>query len=287
MIKKICLLVLFACVLLGGIAGYQYLQFHDGKLHVIFCDVGQGDGILIKAPNEKLIMVDSGPDRKILDCLSRHTPFWVRTIDLAALTHPHADHFFGMFFVLKQYHVTTFATEDLMNKTAGFEELMGEVTSQKIKQERVFAGDNWQIGDVKLEIVGPSPEYLTQTSPGGTIGESKEFASLITLLTYGTFHLLLTGDSQTDGLKLVLGEIPKNIDVLQSPHHGSASGIDDELVSVLDPHIAVISVGAKNRYGHPNPKVLQIYKDHDIPVYRTDQMGDIEIVSDGEKWKIY
>src|SRR5438046_2210377 len=122
--KRISITILITILSLGIMFVYQLAIFHDGKLHVVFCDVGQGDGILITTPDSKHILVDSGPNKSIIDCLSRHMPFWERTIDLAILTHPHSDHYSGFYYVIQSYSITGFATENLKNKKAGFTELL-------------------------------------------------------------------------------------------------------------------------------------------------------------------
>ncbi|MGI8419552.1 MAG: ComEC/Rec2 family competence protein [Candidatus Levyibacteriota bacterium] len=284
--KKLVLIILVTIIALVSVSVYEYFHFYDGKLHVIFCNVGQGDAILIVTPTNKHILNDGGPDQKVMDCLSRHMPFWEQRIDLMILTHPHADHFFGMFDVLRKYQVKAFATEDLLNKTQGYQELLKRLAQKQVPQVRVFAGDSWHVGQVRLQVVGPTEAYLNQTSPGGTIGESKEFASVITEVSYGSFSALLTGDSQASGLDNVLNNINTNLTVLQSPHHGSATGLNAAVLQSLAPRVAVISVGAHNRYGHPSPQILDLYKSFDIPYHRTDQEGDVEIVSDGNTWKI-
>ena len=284
--RKIVFFIGLILLLLGGVGVFQYIVFDDSKLHVIFCDVGQGDAILIKTPSNKYILVDAGPDRSVLNCLSRHMPFWQRTIDLMLLTHPHADHFFGMFFLLQRYTFDAFATEDLNNKVASYQEFLRQLAEKQVPKKTVFAGDEWQLGNVNLTIVAPSHDYLTQTSPGGMIGESKEFASLITHVHYGTFDLLLTGDSQANGLKNGVANVSEQIDVLQSPHHGSGTGLDADVLQSIQPSLAVISVGAQNRYGHPSPKTLDLFHTQNIPFLRTDQDGDVEIVSDGNTWSV-
>lgn len=288
--KKVVVIICSLLVVLAIVAGYQYLHFHDGKLHVIFCDVGQGDAILIITPNGKHILNDGGPDQKVLDCLARHMPFWEKTIDVLILTHPHADHFFGMFDILQRYAVKSFATEDLNNKTQSYQELLKLLKEKGVAQRRVLAGDVWTLRqssgqEVSLKVVGPTKEYLEQTSPGGTIGESKEFASVITYLTYGNFSVLLTGDSQVSGLESAEGMLDGSLTVLQSPHHGSRTALNAAIVQKLAPKVAAISVGV-NKYGHPNPATLALYKSQNIPYYRTDQHGDIEFVSDADKWLI-
>jgi competence protein ComEC len=283
--KKLLFLGL-SFALLGGVVLFEYMQFYDSKLHVIFCDVGQGDAILIKTPENKYILVDSGPDRRVLDCLSRHMPFWQRNIELMLLTHPHADHFFGMFFLFERFHIKAFATENLDNKVASYQEFLRLIEEKQIPKRTVFAGDKLLLGDLILTIVAPSEDYLTQTSPGGMIGESKEFASLITHVQYGNFDVLLTGDSQANGLKNGFANVSEQIDVLQSPHHGSATGLDTDVLQAIHPSLAVVSVGAQNRYGHPSPKTLDLLQAQKIPFLRTDQAGDVEIISDGSSWNV-
>lgn len=262
----------------------QYSRYYDGKLHVVFCDVGQGDAIFIRTPTNKNILIDGGPDRKVLSCLSQHMPFWERQIDLLILTHPHADHLLGIFFVLDRYITKSFATERLSNKTQAFTDLLQTIEKKKIPQQIVWAGDSWKIGkDVVISIDAPTEEFVQRTSPGGTIGESGEFASLITRVSYGAFSVLLTGDSQSEGLREVIAVRNEPVTVLQVPHHGSATGLTPEIVKALQPHLAVISVG-KNRYGHPKPVTVQLLSSFEVPMVRTDKVRDIEIVSDGKQW---
>ena len=157
--KKVILLASIAVFLLGGLFLFDYSRFNDGKLHVIFCDVGQGDAILIKTPTNKHILIDAGPDRKVLNCLAEHLPFWERDIDLFVLTHPHADHFMGMYFILERYNVTQFATEKLINKSDGFGELMRMVEERGIPVKCVAKGDRWILPEVeKSEARNPKSE---------------------------------------------------------------------------------------------------------------------------------
>ncbi len=289
--------------MLGSLALYQAGGSSDGKLHVIFCDVGQGDGILIKTPTNRYILIDSGPDRKILSCLAKHMPFWERTIDLVIITHPHADHFMGMNYVLERYSVTSFATEKLGNKAASFQEVMKQIKEKGIPVKYVVKGDRWVIGDVVISVLGPSREFLEKTSPNGMIGEGKEFASVVSEVSFGSapirqaqgkrdkssgFHALFTGDTQVVGLL----DATENLDykdnpisVLQIPHHGSKTGLNDDIVQKLHPSLAVASVG-QNSYGHPNKKILELLEKYHVPVLRTDKRGDVEVVSDGKDWKI-
>lgn len=285
MIKKSIVAILLL-VFLGAIFVFDRAIFSDSKLHLVFCKVGQGDGIFIRTPKNQDVLIDGGPDSKILDCLRSHTPFWDKTIELVILTHPHADHLNGLIHVLKNYKVESFATVELRNEASGFKRLLETLKEQNIDVRYLYVGDAFRFADkVELQILGPSREFLARTSPGGFIGENNEFANIETLLVFNNFSALLTGDSQASQLKEALQSrvLAKPVVVLQVPHHGSKTGLDGEIVTRLSPKLAVISVG-KNRYGHPSVPIIRLLRDRDIKILRTDKDGEIEIVSDGKEW---
>ncbi len=280
--KHLIIFTLIAGLILIGLASYQYVTLSDNKLHVIFCTVGQGDGILIRTPSGKTILFDGGPNDKILDCLSRHLPFWQRTIDLMLLSHPHADHLNGLIHVLKGYSLLSFGSEDLANKTVEYRQLHAMLKERGVEQRKLISGDVYTLSDgVKLTVVGPTESFLKLTSPGGTIGERKEFASVELLITYGKNSFLLTGDSQATQLDQSTTQHDlSRLDVLHVPHHGSHTGLTTAILQKLKPSYAVISVG-KNSYGHPTSFILNLLKEQSVPILRTDRGGDVEFVSDG------
>ncbi|MBI4096547.1 MAG: MBL fold metallo-hydrolase [Candidatus Levybacteria bacterium] len=284
---KIFLIASGLLFLLGCILIYQNITYNDKKLHITFCNAGQGDAIFVRTPQGSDILIDSGPDNAVLNCLGQHMPFWDKTLELVILTHPHADHFTGFFSVLKNYKVKSFVLEELGNKTIGFNSLTEEIKARKIPQKFIFAGDRFVLKDgVMLEIVGPTQEFIRQTSPGGTIGEGAEFASVETLIKYGKFSALLTGDSQAAELEEMLKLIQHdNLSILQVPHHGSRFGLTAGILDSLSPKLAVISVG-KNKFGHPTQFILDLLKSAGIKTLRTDQNGEVEIISDGKIFKI-
>lgn len=280
---KIAFILSVALLLLGAVFFYEYSRFNDGRLHVVFCDVGQGDAIYLRTPKGIDVLVDGGPNDAVLGCLSSHMPFWDRTIELVFLTHPHADHLTGLISVLDRYTVLSFNTENLTNTTAGFRKLTETIRAKKIKSRYVGAGDTFRTKDgLSIRVLGPTESFLLTTSPEGVIGESGEFGSLITLVSFGEFRLLLTGDSQKEGLRDGLWRVGESVDVVQVPHHGSKTGLDADILTRIKPRFAVISVGKKNRYGHPNKETLKLLGDKDTKIVRTDQNGEIEIISDGK-----
>ncbi len=286
--KKIVLIIVVCIVFLSGLGIYQMIIFSDKKMHMTFCNVGQGDAIYMRTPSGKDILVDGGPGDAVLSCLSTHMPFWDRHIDLVVLTHPHLDHLEGLISVMERYKVGAFATEKVGHNTAAYQTLLSTIEQRQIKKQMVYAGDRYEFADgVALRVVGPSSAFLEKTAPEGVIDESEGFGNVVTLVAYGNTHMLLPGDSQVEGIEdaLKVGGWA-DIDVLQLPHHGSQSGIDVAVLKDLKPELAVISVGAKNKYGHPHPTILELLRKESIPFLRTDVAGDIELVSDGKRIEV-
>ena len=273
--KKYLLFAVVSLIFLSGIGLYQYLYFHDGKLHVVFCDVGQGDGIFIRTPNGKNVLVDGGPGDLVLGCLSKHMPFWERRIDLMVLTHPHQDHFYGLNYVLDRYIVRYFVTEKLYNDTETWRDFVEKRARKRVGERFIYQGDGFRMGeDVFLRIEAPNALDLEMGSPNRLIGESDELASLVMSLKYMDFDLILTGDSQTAVLEKIFARNNQNslsIEVLQAPHHGSKTGLSKTVIGSIAPKLAVISVGAKNRYGHPNKDILEMFHEVGVKVLCTDQ----------------
>lgn len=286
--KKYLFIIILALLSLGGLFFYQSAKLNDGKLHVVFCDVGQGDAIFIRTPEGSDILIDAGPNEKVVSCLEQHMPFWDRTLELVFLTHPHADHMNGLMSVFTKYQIGEFVTEQLSNNSGVYKRMQEELTQKHISQRIIYSGDKFLASNgVIIRVLGPSKKYLQKTSPGGKIGESGEFASLVLLISYENFDILFTGDSQVSGIEDALDlQNISDLEVLQVPHHGSKTGLNGSLIEKLNPKVAVISVGAKNKYGHPRPEVIEILRNREIKILGTDQYGEVEIVSDGKGFAI-
>jgi competence protein ComEC len=282
-------LVLISLFLLGGFFFYQNSKFNDGKLHLVVCDVGQGDAIFIRTPNGSDILVDGGPDDSVLDCLAKHMPFWDRTIELMVLTHPHADHLTGLISVLNRYKVMHYVTENVKNDTAASKRLQAALAVQALTAKYTTSGERIDFADkTQLLTVWPTTDWmknlkLQDSRNLGAEGSSLDVNGfcLIQLLSYGNFKTLLTGDAGSlveDKIVSIVGKV----DVLKVPHHGSSTGISDYFLSQIDPRLAIISVGVNNKYGHPAKSALDLLSSHNIKTLRTDKDGEVEIVTDGK-----
>lgn len=235
-------------VLLAGVAIWAaVLVLPDSKLHIVFCNVGQGDATLVTYKSWQML-VDSGPNKEVLRCLARHMPFYDRRIEAVVLTHANSDHSGGMTEVAKRYEVTYW--------------------EPKLRQGQILT-----LGPVRYVVEWPE----TQVLGAGTIAAEND-QGIVGRVEYGRFTALLTADVSTSNYPAEPG-----LDVLKVPHHGSKTEMTRPWVEATRPKLAVISVG-KNSFGHPAAEIVKWLGDAGAKILRTDQMGDIEVVSDGNRW---
>lgn len=278
---KISLLLVIIFFLLSlGI--FQYGQFFDGKLHVIFCDVGQGDAIFIRTPKGADILVDGGPGDKVLSCLSSHMPFWDRDIELVFATHPDADHITGLESVLQSYTVKSFNTSKKSSGTQVFARIQRLIAEKKVPFRFAYANDSFKLSDgVGISVLWPTKEYADKDVKNSL--DTNSF-SLVQIVSYGKFKTLLTGDIEYQILDKLFPD-GLTIDIFKLPHHGSKTGVDEATFNLIKPSLSIVSVGAKNRYKHPSPSVIELLKRYNLSYKRTDISGEIEIISDGNRFE--
>ncbi len=253
----------------------------DGKLHVIFCDVGQGDGILIKTPGQQTILVDGGPDAKILSCLGSKLPFWQREIDLLILTHPEADHMVGQIEVLRRYKVNMILNTGATNNTPEYQAYLHEIELKKVAHQTIKRGQQINLGKgVGMSVLWPTDNVINVPTMNET--------SLVLRLYFGQFCVFLTGDApevvQQDLVNFNDPDLEKTCSVFKVAHHGSKTGTSEKLLEQIKPKLAVISVGKYNKFGNPTPQTIEKLSKAGISIKRTDRDGAIEVVSDGKSW---
>lgn len=284
----ISLLIVFG--LLYGV----FVSIPDGKLHLVFCDVGQGDAILIFKGNTQ-VLIDGGPDDKVLQCLSEHIPFWDRKLEMVVLTHPDSDHLTGLISVVERYDVMYFVANSLINDTGAFSKLQNEVITKNVPIFSPKNRDKIRLANLNFRVLFP-PEKLGNEIVWKSLDESKVLGiqgyggdfnktSIVLQLDYGHFKAIFPGDI-SESEEMEIKDSVGSIDVLKVPHHGSKYSASTDFFERIKPKLAVISVGANNRYGHPASQVLEQFKNMGIKILRTDKDGEVEVVSDGENWKI-
>ena len=253
----------------------------DDNLHVSFLDVGQGDAILIQQGNQE-ILVDGGPDTQAISVeLGKRLPFWDRTIELVILTHPSSDHVSGLIEVLNRYNVKQVLYPDLDFQSVIYDEWQSLVQEKNIECTFAKAGQQIKLSDeVILEVLNPQTPLLSDTQ------SDIDNNGLILRISIGKVSFILTADTMWEAeLEIITERANLTSTVLKVGHHGSRTSTSAEFLAVVNPQVAVISVGKDNTHGHPTDEVLErlIEKVGSENIYLTKDHGTIEFITDGER----
>ena len=227
----------------------------DGRLHLTVLDIGQGDTILIEAPDGATALVDGGADPDLtLRRMGEALPFHHRRIDVVVLTHPHQDHLGGLEEVFRRYEVGLFVDGARPAETEPHRALLAAAAGEPgARVVAARAGELIRVGKVTLEVLFPDALDVAAPLAEGDVNNG----SIVLLVRYGAFKALLTGDAEAPVEALLEArEMPGPVDVLKVGHHGSYSGTTPDFVAATRPAVAVVSAGVDNSYGHPHRSTL-------------------------------
>lgn len=261
---------------------YNALTGTDGRLHVHFLDVGQGDSIFIVSPEGRQVLVDGGPGvEDAVQAIGKRLKFSDRDLDLVVLTHPDQDHFRGLTEVLDRYDVEVVLESGVASENPLYIEWEKALETEDAVMVKALPGQKIALdGGAKLEVLSPSPGRVRGT------GSDRNNNGVVVRLVYGSVSFLLTADIEAEAEnRLLLNGLPVRSSVLKVAHHGSKTSTTAKFLATVNPVAAVISAGAGNPYGHPHPDVTARLSD--IPgmehTYLTAERGDIEFITDGER----
>ena len=273
-IKKISILAL---VLIMALTWLQ--RWPAGEWQIANCDVGQGDSMVLNLGDHRGIVLDVGPDPVLEDrCLKA---LGINEIPLMILSHFHADHAGGISGAIKnrkvgQLWVSTNAEPLLVS--AHIESLM--TATEIVKPQRGFTA---QIAGLTIKALWPaSGTHVFASMPGD--GSAVNNSSIAVLIASSDFTLFVAGDLEPPAQHELIGDVV-GVDIYKVCHHGSRYQ-DEDLMKALTPKIAVISVGAKNVYGHPAPQTVEALTRLGAEVLRTDISGAISIDAKDHQFRI-
>ena len=275
------LLFLAALMALAGL--YFWNLWHKPELQIYFFDVGQGDSIFIEAQDGTQILIDGGPTNKILPFLGGVMPFYDHSIDAVILTHPHADHVSGLIEVLKRYSVSEVIESGASYNTAEAQEFENLISEKHIK--KIIIDKPVKLSFFKnaaLNFLFPDKSFE------GQILKNVHDSALVSELDFEGKKILFMADAEKKLERYLLQKgVLEDIDVLKAGHHGSKTSSNDFFLKAVKPEYAVISVGARNRYGHPHQDVLSRLASAGAKIFRTDLDGTITLeIRNGELiWK--
>lgn len=262
------LAALVGLLALPGCLPGQVSEEHPHPFRIHFLDVGQGDAVLIQAPTGQNVLIDAGPGVGVVDQLRA---LGVEGLELFIASHNHADHIGGAAAVLRAFPVGYFMDNGIIHTTATYERLLQAVLEMDVpllEPERRTIG----VGEGVLEIL-PSP---------GAPALGHNDNSLGVILRFGEFRAIFPGDAEPRLWRFWLDTSPEVLSPVQlhkASHHGSRNGDVEAAMERLRPEVVVVSAGRDNRYGHPHPEAVALYRGVGARVMITGDCGTITVLA--------
>ncbi len=245
-----------------------------GTLQVHVLDVGQGDSILIEAPDDKKILIDASTEgAKVADRLQARG---IEKLNLVVSTHPHADHIGGLAAVLKKISVGMYVDNGMTHNTLTYLRTTQAVEKNEIPYRAALNGRTFNIGsEATLTILHPRSTLLKGTR------SDLNSNSVVLRLQHKNICFLFMGDAEDPTERDLLNRGLEPCDVLKVAHHGSGHSTSASFLRAVRPKYAAISAGSGNRYGHPATETLRRLEDADVQVHQTATDGNITFISSG------
>lgn len=239
---------------------------YTATLQVHFIDVGEGDSILIVAPDGKAALIDGGePGSGAVQYLKA---LGLKRLDMVVATHPHSDHIGGLVEVLRTFPVSTVVTNGQADTTPIYEAFVNAIADSKANYVEAKRGDRLSLGPLNFDVLNPS----------AVLGSDLNNNSIVLRMSYGKTSFLFTGDAGTEAESSMLAAgLDLRANILKVGHHGSLSASSLPFLQRVRPELAIYSAGRDNPYGDPNPQTLNNLASVGATVFGTDVNGTVVV----------
>lgn len=272
------LLVIAAVVILvASLVPTRTVTWPPAGWRVVVCDVGQGDGIVVRSGPTSAVVVDVGPDPAAIDgCLDR---LGVQVVEAVILTHFHADHVDGLAGVGRGRDVRALVTTTVLEPEGKVRTVTEWADREGLTPRQVWVGEVLTFDELTATVWAPIRRIEAGSVPNNS--------SVVLTVETGGVRALLLGDIEREAGAALLGQVrrqptfaqqSRSFDLVKTPHHGS-SNLDAEFMAAIRAPVAVVSVGEDNDYGHPTQAHLDLLRRLGFATYRTDLNGDVALIS--------
>jgi competence protein ComEC len=261
------------------------------EMKVTFIDVGHGDCSLVEFPDGETMLIDGGGSPLGMDP-GRATvaPYlWnhgIRRLDYVVITHPHPDHFGGLFYILANFDVGELWEGGMVSDTDEYARLRGLVGARGIARRSFLVRGEIEEGGATVQVLHTSADYVDDAAQ--PLFRRENNRSLVLRIKYGDVSFLFTGDIQDEAGRGMVGmSLPLKSTVLKVPHHGGATSLDTGFAQAVGPEVAVISTGRSTpRNVTPAPRTVSVLESLGAKVLVTRRDGGVTVVTDGKSYRV-
>lgn len=259
-------------------AGTEWSEIH-------MLDVGQGDAIAVRTARGSWVLFDAGREWEGGDAGRRTAvPYLARrggALHAFVLSHPHADHAGGAASTIALLRPSWYVDPGYAGASRSYRASLVAAQAAGTQWRRVRPGDSLVVDDVVISFLAPDSAWAESL-------DDPNDASTVAAVRVGDVRLLMTGDAEAGEEQWLLAHRASELraDILKVAHHGSATSSTPAFVARVAPRLALVSVGAGNRYGHPSPEVMRRLAAAGATVLRTDLHGTIVVRTDGRSAEV-
>jgi len=263
---KIKIIIFILSLIIFGYSIREYNLTSNLVDKISFLNIGQGDSSLIVSKRGESILIDCGPNSKVIDQIENKLGYWNKKIDLLIITHGDKDHYGGCRDIIERFEVSKVMINGVLDsKNKSYTALLEFIKTQNIQILPSLTNTYITIQDnIELQLLNP------QTNLWGQEIRDDNPESIVILVRSANNTILLTGDANEATEAKILSQYPQlDVDILKAGHHGSKTSTSDKLLDTITPKQVIISAGANNSYNHPHPDIINKLKTRNIKIQET------------------